>query len=88
MHTSEGLELESETSQAGLVLATCPIAEVWVRGVRGRQPQTGLAGTYYGIRRISRVHCLLLCAPRSPQYKRVSRMYRFRHLDITISKES
>ena len=36
MHTSEGLELESETSPAGLVLATWPIAGVWVRGVANR----------------------------------------------------
>ena len=32
----EGLELESETSPAGLVLATWPIAGVWVRGVANR----------------------------------------------------
>ena len=87
MHTSEGLELESETSPVGrfwfLYWRPAQLQGVRVRGVG---LQTGLAGTYYGIRRISRVQCLLCSAP--PQYKRGRRMYGFRHLNITISKES
>ena len=82
MHTSEGLELESETSPAG---------RFWFLYWRPAQLQVRPANRagrdlLWHPQDIARAMPSLLRSP--PQYKRVPRMYGFRHLNITISKES